>query len=373
MKKSVLFIVHRLYFNGIAKPGGIDRILEFLKNQTETFIIEHPFEKINHSSVFTTPSKKFKRHSILPVPFLWIEELIINLIWVLKSGKTFDLIIASDPLNFFSCFVLKLLGKTKKAQFHSTDYSNPRFSQAILEGVYQFLYKLSLQNADIVTLVNPAMLINSRKMVKFKQSQEVVLLPNSPYYDEIPKISPLKKNRYSLVLMIGRWGKQIDTQLVIEGLILIKKTYPDIRLHIVGEVENKYSVSFFERGLKSNVIFHGMKPYKEALKIMANAYIGITAYKTGESYLAYADSLKIREYAAAGLPSVCDKVYSTSHEAHTSKASLLYTNPKKMAENICRLIKNNKLYLKMHKKALVWSKENDKKILLERLYNKYLL
>ncbi|QQG44080.1 MAG: glycosyltransferase [Candidatus Roizmanbacteria bacterium] len=369
--KKVLFIIHRIYFNDQPKLGGVDRIIDFLKKNNETTTIEHPFEKINHPSVFTSKVKKLTHNSVLKPPLIWFEEFVFNVYWILKNKNVYDLAVASDPLNYFSCLILKLLKKVNKTQFHSTDYSPKRFNNLLLDIFYHFLYNLSVKNADIITVTSTRM----HKVVQEKLDKvnihKVFLLPNSPYFSFIPKTNINKKNPLDLVMLIGRWGDQINTENIINGLKLLKKDYPNIRLNIIGHTDNSYIKLFKENKLDKNIILYGSLPYDKAMEKMSNCYIGITSYSETNSYVHFADSLKIREYAAAGLPTVCDSVYGTSEEVIDYESGDVYNTSLEMYEKIKKLIKDFKLYKEKSDNAIKWAQRMDKQKLLNNLYEKY--
>ncbi len=370
--KRILFIIHRLYFDGKPKLGGIDRIVDYLKENNNVTLIEHPFEIINHPSLFTSTDKRYFHQARTPAPFLWIEELIVNVIWILQAGKSYDLAIASDPLNFFSCFLLQKLGKVRKTQFHSIDYSKPRFTNSVLEWFYQTLYRFAVKNATLTTVTSKRMLNVAEKIAGNDQENILFLLPNSPNYYDIPKISCNKKNKNDLVLLVGRWGDQINTPLLIASLTQLKEIFPHILLHVIGSTDETYQQNFFSNNLKKNVIFHGSLSYEKAMQVMSSCSIGITAYSETNSYVHYADSLKMREYAAAGLPTVCDQIYATSEEVKTYDSGFVYSNGTEMSEIIKKLINEKRLYEQKSKNALTWAKKMDKRILLDNLYNRSL-
>lgn len=370
--KQILFIIHRLYFNNLAKKGGVDRILEFLAQKNKVATIEHPFEKINHPSVFTSKNIIYQHHSFFKIPFVWIEEFIVNIIWVLKNHVRYDLAIASDPLNFFSSYSLKKLGLTKKIQFHSTDYSFSRFNNSFLEAVYQFLYHFSLKQADYVTVTSQRMLKHAYEKTPLNLHRKIFLLPNSPYFNKIPKIQSEKKKTNQLVILSGIFENQVDINNLLFFLKLIKKQRPNITLNIIGHLENNSIQAFIRHGLKQNVCFYGHLPYEQAIEKMAQCYMGITSYKKSHSYMYYADSLKIREYAAAGLPIVCDNMYGTAEEVQKYDAGVVYNTAQEMATAVDQLMSNKKLYQIKSENALSWAKKMDKGKLLTELYRKLL-
>ncbi|MCL4374599.1 glycosyltransferase [Patescibacteria group bacterium] len=368
--EQILFIVHRLYFNGLPKQGGIDHIIDFLARQNQISLIEHPFEKINHPSTFTSGVTTKQHWAFTRPPLLWIEECLVNLAWILQTHERFSLAIASDPLNFFSCYVLKKWGLAKMIQFHSIDYSSPRFNNALLEGIYQRLYRFALNHADLVTLVSQRMLHQAKTMASVNHQRRFFLLPNSPVYDTVPKQAVAARNKLALVMTAGIFKNQVDMKVLLCALKRIKSLMPNFTLHIVSAVDKDDQEEFVKAGLKNNIVFHGALSRPQSTAVVAGSYIGISCYKKNASYMTYADSLKIREYAAAGLPTVCDNIYSTSDEIKQYNTGFVYNDYREMADVVLRLIKDESLYRRLSQNALAWAKKMDKINWLKKIYDK---
>ncbi len=363
--KKILFIIHRLYFKNIAKKGGIDRILTFLARQNQTTSIEHPFESIHHPSFLTSKRTTYEYMAKLKAPFIWLEEIFINIFWILKDTKKYHLAIGSDPLNFFSCYLLKKLGRVGKTQFHSTDYSPIRFKNKLLNFFYQYLYRFSLRHADYITVV-------SQRMLKNALPHTVFLLPNSPSFHDIDRVPIIERRKKTLVLTVGLFKNQVDLDILLDCLEILKSKDPEIMLHIIGHVGDDSIDTFYKKKLHKNVVFHGILPYEKTIALVAQSTIGITCYKKEGQYMYYGDSLKIREYAAAGLPIVCDNVYATSEEVRQYDAGFVYTTPQEMVASINQLIENRNLYKQKSDNAINWAKMMDQEKILRKLYNRLL-
>ena len=78
--------------------------------------------------------------------------------------------------------------------------------------------------------------------------------------------------------------------------------------------------------------------------------------------------MKLREYAAAGLPSVCNDKISTAFEMESEGAGYVVGEVSSMAERIIDLFLNPDLYKKVRLSALGWAKSMDKVKLLDELY-----
>jgi len=148
----------------------------------------------------------------------------------------------------------------------------------------------------------------------------------------------------------------------------LKIKYPKILLNIVGNVEKKEQGVY--PSLKTNIKLHGLVTYEKNIEIISKSYIGIGWYENRFSFEKYNDSLKLREYAALGLPSVCNDKTSTAIEMENEGAGIIGNNVAEIANAISALISNNKEYTIMRQNALRWAKKNDKSKLLKNLIEK---
>lgn len=365
--KKILFITHRLYFNNQVKKGGVDRIIDYLRPNNSIDIIAHTLKNTEESSSFSSGKIEIKYANRFKQPFRWLEEIIINVIWVRKIRSQYDLIVTTDPLCFFSAYIMRFIKKTNKIQFHSTDYSLPRFKNIILEFFYQRFYLLALQKADLVTLVSHKMANRAHKLLGFKR-KNVYMLPNSPEFSKIPKISVDKRKLKHLVISVGIFEDQINFESLLISLKFLKQHINDFVLEIIGYVPKKYIDRLNDNGLKKNIKYYGILPYEKAIKKISESYIGITCYSTINSYVYFADSLKIREYAAAGLPIVCDNIYATAKEVKKFGAGYVYDTPQGMVDYLLKLTNDKVLYSTLSNNALKWAKHMDKTKLLSNLY-----
>jgi glycosyltransferase involved in cell wall biosynthesis len=165
-------------------------------------------------------------------------------------------------------------------------------------------------------------------------------------------------------MLTGIFEQQVDMNNVISFLKEIRAILPKIRLNVIGHVEETTIKLFSKNGVSKNIVFHGSLPYNEAMKKMATYYLGITSYEVLNSYTYYADSLKIREYAVAGLPIVCDTIYGTAEEVKRYGAGLVYSTTLEMVEAVETLCKDEELYRRKSLNALAWAKKMDKGRLL---------
>lgn len=366
--KNVLFLVHRIFKDNIVKRGGADYITDFLISKGYSIItIEHPLNG-SHKSYIKAGQNTKAFTLIGEGPIRWIQEIIFNFINAPRADV--ELIISVDPLNFLSAYLIKIVNKKKlKILFHSIDYSESRFGNSLLDFVYNSLYSFAVRNADVVTYVSELMGYKIKEIIKLNAKTENILfhLPNSPEFTKIPKIDISKKNKYSIVYSKSFISK--EELILLENIVtILKKKFPDIVLNIVGKIEG--TTYIINPKIKNNIMAHGLVPYERNLEIISGSYIGLGWYENKFSFEKYNDSLKLREYAASGIPSICNDKTSTAIEMEKEEAGIVANTEAEIANAISALISDEKKYSEMHDNAIKWAKKNDKSKLLEQLLEK---
>lgn len=366
-----LFITHRTYDNGKIKRAGIDQIMEFfIEKGAIIYLLEHPIESDFPTSFLRQINFKekeiTKEYKIWPKnePWRWIGEIFLNFFWIknlIKKEKV-SVIFSVDALNTISILLLKILNKNLEINFFSPDYSDKRSRNCFLDKLYNLIYKLSLKFADKTFVVSS----RSYELLSSLYPEKVIFLPNSPFYDKIKKVSTDVKNKYSLVFCAGRLTERVNLEGIFFALKILKISYPQINLHLIGKInfEAEKLINKFE--INNNVKIHDFLSHNETLNYISQCYIGISYYSNLVSHIYWGDSLKIREYSAAGLPTVCDGLTSTALEMEKAGAGFIIESPEEMAKKIKELLENSNLYNKIRSNALIWAKKMDKKIILEK-------
>ena len=348
--KNALFLVHRIHKDNIVKKGGADYIADYLKTQGYWIIaIEHPLYGSQKSFIKCGEDvRKFQIYGNGPIR--WVQEIFFNIHNTPNSEKKdFGLILAVDPLNFVSAYLIKLFKQKKtKILFHSIDYSENRFEFFLLDYVYNLLYAFSVRNADIVTFVSKVMGEKIKEIRGKNPNSRGILhyLPNSPEYEKIPKVNPSKKNENAIVYsksFISNSEIKILSRVIKE--VVVK--HPNVVLHIVGNVKkNDHSIDS-KSEMRKNIKFYGLVPYEKNIEIMSHSSIGLGWYENKLSFEKYNDSLKLREYAASGLPAICNNKTSTALEMENEGAGIVANTEAEIAIAISALISDNKKYLNM--------------------------
>lgn len=362
-KRKIVTLIHRIFTSTGIKPGGTDYITSFLENAGfEVIFIEHPLSGTHSSRIKN--GEEIREYKIpFSGIFRWPIEIIFNIIKTLSYGKV-DLIIAVDPLNFVSAYVVSLLRKNP-VQFHAVDFSESRFRVKLLDALYKKIYYFAVAHASFVTYVSKNMRDTVESRVKY--ADRAVFLPNSPDYERAIRVDPKEKNRFEVVYTKSNIS-DTEVDMLLDLVSLVKERFPAVKVNVVGKAPTGSQKKVNQRHLENTIILHGLVDYQTNIQIMSKSYIGIAWYENVKSFEKYADSLKIREYAASGLPVVCNSNISTALEAHKKGLLIICEDVKELAEGLEKLMSDTELYSAMRNKALRWAKENDKSRLLNNMY-----
>lgn len=380
VKGDYLLITHRIYQDQQPKLGGLDRTKEFLLSKGHRVVmIESPITIFGRHLVLEYKSflsllrgdqrKVMAEFKIFPrkVPLIWVSEPFFNYFFVRKHCRPrFKKCICADPLSFLSGYFLKKMGFTEEVIFHVTDYSDDRFENRLFSLIYAYLFKFCLKKADLVLVISGRMLARFKKIFP---GGNYSYFPNSPIYAKVPRRKISQRNKQSLIIL-GLSIKGMEYRNVIRAIKKLKPAFPKLEFKVIGSggAEEEVRNLAKEYHLSDEVKIYGFLPRAKALRLVASSGIGVIIYKDVEPIHYYRDSLKIREYAACGLPIIADKSTFTSKEAEKHGACLrVKNNVEEIAQAVRLLLKDPLTYRKYSQNALKWARTFDKEKLLNQI------
>ena len=393
MDLDFLVILHRIYMNGKRKEGGVDIIIEHLIQQNNRvgalefqlggkYIQDTEFERNNTYSVlrgFENGGEFLIREfNVYPKaePARWIAEVLYAVFMVFAHVRgRIPFCIASDPLNTFSAWILRLSGKVRKIYFHSVDYSDRRFKNRLLDDIYHFLYRFAVGRADLVGVVSSRMMQKCLELGIDKD--KLIFVPNTPDFDKIPRLDISKRELFTLVVSSASVVKKYRFEYIVDTVSKLKKEFPGIKLKILGDTGinkdyfEKLKKKIAENGLEENIRFLGYLPKERNLAEIASSTIGIALYSEDTHYyMYYADPLKIREYAACGVPIITDNTTTGGSEAVDNGAGFVCNKAEEIADAIGKLWNRKELYEEYCLNAIKWAKKFEKKTILKHLFQR---
>lgn len=372
---KIVLITHAVMYEDKDIHGPAHSVSNFLKQQNvDHYFIRHPLSGNFSSKVDYISDKGIKASKVS----LWntpILRYIAEIFWHLNfyrqhQGMT---VIGVDPLNTLPAIIAKYLGWTKKVVYFSADYAVTRFDNPILNWIYQSFDKWSAINADYCWSV-------SSRIVDLRLKQGVsrganLHIPNAPEFDKVPKNPIDKINKYDLVL-VSNLNAGIEFNLLFKTLKkLSDKKYPKMRLIIIGGGEGEAAVkqAIKKHGVEKKIIMLGRLPHDQVHKVLSESGVGIALYNDNAPWRWYSDSMKARDYMAAGLPVIISGDTSTTYDIQQAGAGReVRLEERDLTEALTSILDNDSAYKTARENAIRLAKQNDITQILSRAVTRLL-
>ena len=184
--------------------------------------------------------------------------------------------------------------------------------------------RVSLSFAESVITVNEAM---RRRLLGIRPSARVEVVMNVPDGEVTLRPPAVARPQGPPRLVYsGTIAYRHGVDLVVEAVARLTPEFPTLRLAIVGEGPDTESVLARGRelGISDRVEFFGHMPSVEVPRFLAGAAAGVSPLREDE-FGALVFSMKVPEYAAAGLPAICART-STMRD-YFSEDELFFFTP----------------------------------------------
>lgn len=380
--EAVIF-VHRLFFEDTVKKGGIDFVLEELQKRNKKILLVESslvYEMTKYTKVSLVHGTKVEELSRVRTFFLhstisWFIEVLYFSYVVLKYRIKNVVCITSDPLTTLGGVIIRKLGLAKYLYFHLTDYSTVRFDNKILNKIYRIILIFSLKHSDLVGCVSNL----AKKEVEQFNYKGTFYIPNSRDYDSDAQFrKPVNQRKEkSLLFICAAIAPRYSVYEVVEQVAKLTVNHPDLVLNILGSVEfdpdyvNKLRAFILQNKLENNIIIKGFMPRDECTELLSTTWIGLAFYNPEYSFQKYGDSLKVREAASLGVPTIMDSlVTSTTSEVIKYNAGIVLKELDKLPDALDKVFSDRAYYELLSSNALKWSKDLDKKVILDKLLRK---
>ncbi len=361
--KKILVLSHFNYSHSGAIHGPVDTILSYLERNKQNYdYVAYPLYAGRKGFRIWFDGNKKKESSFgtslkMPLPVKSI----------LETGQTIrfgfshptDLIIAIDPLNAVAAVLLKKLGKTKQVVFYTVDYTPTRFANSILNSIYHLLDRVCVKNADYVWNV-------SSRIVKVREqmgldNEHNVFVPNAPSFKVATRMDPSKMDRFKVMMVTGLTHTPVFDMLV-EAVKVVAREFPKFSLSLIGggSYGDDLKDRFEKIGLGDKVHFLGQLDHASLLKVLPTGGLGLAIYTLDYSWTYYGDSMKAREYLAAGLPVIISDVVSTADDiAHNKAGLVIKPDQEALIQSLRAVLKDKTLWLGMRRHAIELAEKYD--------------
>jgi len=307
-----------------------------------------------------------------PLIVAYLFQTIQLFFLVLFGNKKYDVVIAEDSSLAFVGICLRMMGKCRTIIFYSHGIDLQRFSNPLLNNMYQRLDKFSARNSDIDWALSKIMIDIRRK--QGISDDRLVWMPASV---PVSSVKRLPKPKYdNRIVFLGVVNEKNGAHIMVNIMKYVLKKVPAARLDIIGngDLDEQVKKEIAQKGLQKNIELLGVKTFEEFCNLLTDYAVGIAPYLDRlDTLTARSDSMKMRVYLAAGLPVVITEGFHFSDEIDKYKLGFAVPfNPKSFAEKIIILLSDTKLNNAIRNRALKYSEEYDIYKIYDRTFTKIL-
>jgi len=366
-----------------ATTGPAHQLRDFLIPRTRSLLfIAHPLlflPKMREKSSYYEryqEGKLIKKHKAShwqgPEYFCYLKDCFYTFLWVIISGRKYDLFVGSGNINAFIGLILKKLRRVKKTVFYCIDYIPQRFDIDWINNLYHLIDKACVKNCDTTWNLSPRMTAGREKRWGKNFSKQIVV-PHGVNFSRVKRLPFDKINKKEIVYMGTILEKQ-GIQLVIKAISEICKKIKKVHFTIIGSGPYEKRLKDLVRKLKleSMVTFTGyVKNHEELENKLSIAAVAVALYNPAiDQFSYYADPGKVRNYLGAALPVIITDVPYVAKEIDKRKCGMVIDYKKEdVAKAIINLMEDEDKLRIYRKNAVKYAKQFDWNKIFEKSLN----
>ena len=251
-----------------------------------------------------------------------IQAYILSLLRL--HGYTFDMAIGQDPIVTFIGLGLRRAGIVQKVVFHSHSYTAPARG-----AMYRLIDRIATIRSDTVWALSRR-LAGIRKLIG---ARRVIHVPVCIRDDVLPA-STSRRDRS--IVFIGRLSRDKGIDVLLKSIPRLLESFD--KIVIVGK--GPYEKVLARLSSRREIMFMGPRPLAEAMKIAAEAALGLVLSRPSLEVLT-TDPMKPKVYLAAGTPIIIPPYLELSSDvARAGAGALAYPKPSAVADAAARVAKN---------------------------------
>lgn len=370
----IVISTHAVFAGDRDIHGPPHALSEFLNHQKEPHLfIKHNLYTATFSRVEKYADGKLQKSEDIPYPkvgfFKYLYEMMLSAsLTRTEEEKTITLFVGVNPLNALVGNFLKAFGAVRRTVYFSADFALKRFDNPVMNGVYHALDRLAMFQADQTWSV-------SQRIVDFRRKNGLsdsknIRIPNAPFFHSIPRPAKHEVRIHDLVI-VSALEKGVDFLLLLQVLLELKKSVPDIKLHLIGSgsQESKLKKYIRSHGLSKNVQFHGALSHKDMFQVLTRCGIGIALYENAPTthFRFFSDPMKVRDYLASGLPVIVSGNSGIGKELEKNQAGFqVDLTQKEIIKILLPILTQKEEYQRLRKNALQLARQNDMQYIYEQ-------
>ena len=277
----------------------------------------------------------------------YVFQFFYSFYFQLKLFEKCNVIISCNPLNCFPTLLIKKIFRKKyKVIYFSIDYSSNRFSNKLINLIYQFFDKYCYKNSSYNWDISPTMI--SKKINRYKSKKEVSQIKNKTMIVPVGIWSPYNENKKKMInknkirfIYIGHFLKRNGIYDIIDCLTSIEKKINFEMVYIGGGDETPNLVKkISDSNLKNKVKIISWVEKSDIYKYIHNSDFSFALYqKCEETY--FCNPTKIIDYISCGTPVITTKNNFMGNIVEESKSGIILENHDEFLKKIIFLSNKN--------------------------------
>lgn len=302
----------------------------------------------------------------LPDLYRYLTAVVLNVFFVLRRGRGWDLYIGCNNLNAVSGLLLRRLGIVKKTIYYTIDYNPRRFQNRALNYLYHRLDQWCTRHADETWNTTHLVAEAREKYFGFRGGQQKVV-PLGIWFNRFPRLPFSEIQKHTAVFM-GNLRKRQGVQDVIAALPYIVKVLPDFHFLVIGGGD--YAPQLVQQvknlGVEKHVTFTGyIEKHEDIEKMLVRCAVAVVMYnqydeKGNLNFVYFGDPGKIKSYLASGLPIVMnDFAFNARALEKAGCAVVVDTTPADIAKGVLSFLNNEARLRQSREQAVKTVKQFD--------------
>lgn len=302
----------------------------------------------------------------LPDLYRYLTAIVLNIFFVLRQGRGWNLYIGCNNLNAVSGLLLRRLGIVKKTIYYTIDYNPRRFQNRALNYLYHRLDQWCTRHADETWNTTHRVEKAREKYFGFRGGTQKVV-PMGIWFDRFPRV-PFSEIKEHTIVFMGNLRKRQGVQDVIAAIPHIVTTLPNFHFLVIGSGDYvpELTQQVEELGLEKYVTFTGyIEKHEDIEKMLVRCALAVVMYtpldEKGElNFVHFGDPGKIKSYLASGLPIIMnDFAFNARDLEKAGCAVVVDTNPASIAGAIVALLNDGTKLRRAREQAVKTAKQFD--------------
>lgn len=302
----------------------------------------------------------------LPDPLTYLKDTLLNVFFVLRHGRGWDLYVGCNNLNTLSGLLLRQLGVVKKTVYYTVDYNPTRFKNKALNYIYHWIDRVCTKYADETWNTTHLVEQAREKYFGFHGGRQQVV-PLGIWFDRFPRVAFSEVNKHTAVFM-GNLRQRQGVQDIITAIPLIVAAVPDFNFLVIGggDYAPELARQVKDRGLEKHVTFTGyIEKHEDIEKMLVRCAVAVVMYnrydeKGDLNFVYFGDPGKIKSYLASGLPIVMNDFAFNARDLESAGCAVVVeTTPQSIASAIVALLSDEKKLIRFREQAVKTVKQFD--------------